>query len=287
MTLVMMSRLRTIETPPSQFAIWACRIALFALAMAALAIVIERADILELVPVLVAVGVALALAAVAIVMAFAGFVSLWNNGGPGFLQALSALLIGALLLSYPGYLAWKAQRLPAVTDVTTDPLDPPRFEVVSKLRPADRNLYPGSAVAGLQKATWPDIEPLEVTATPKAAFDGVMAVFTKRKWRIVDSRAPLPGRDGHIEAIARSPVMGLRDDVTVRIRPIREGGTRIDLRSASRFGSMDFGGNAERVLALLTDIDEAAANGKPEREARQKAAAVLKPAAAPGHGGKR
>lgn len=284
MTLVMMSRLRTIETPPSQLAIWACRIALFALAMAALAIVIERADILELVPVLVAVAVALAFAAVAIVMALAGFVSLWNNGGPGFLQALSAILIGALLLSYPGYLAWKAHRLPAVTDVTTDPLDPPRFEVVSKLRPADRNLYPGSAAADLQKATWPDIEPLDVTATPKATFDGVMAVFTKRKWRIVDSRAPSPGHDGHVEAIARSPVMGLRDDVTVRIRPTREG-TRVDVRSASRFGSMDFGGNAERVLALLDDIDQAAAAGKPEREVRQKS--VLKPASVPGHGGKR
>jgi len=284
MTLVMMSRLRTIETPPSQLAIWACRIALFALAVAALAIIIERADLLELVPVLVTVAVALALAALAVVMAFAAFVSLWNNGGPGFLQAMTAVVIGAVLLAYPGYLAAKAHRLPAITDVTTDTDDPPRFEVVSKLRPAERNLYPGSTAAGLQKETWPDIEPLEVTATPKAAFDGVMAVFTKRKWRIVDSRAPSSGRDGHIEAIARSPVMGLRDDVTVRIRPTREG-SRVDIRSASRFGTVDFGGNAERVMALLDDIDDASSAGKPEREARQKS--VLKPSSVPGHGGKR
>lgn len=285
MTLVMMSRLRTIETPPSRLAIWACRIALFALAVAVLAIIIERADFLELVPVLVTVGAALALAAVAVVMAFAAFVSLWNNGGPGFLQAMTAVLIGALLLAYPGYLAWKAHRLPAVTDVTTDADDPPRFEVVSKLRPADRNLYPGTAAADLQKEAWPDIEPLDLTVTPKAAFDGVMAVFTTRKWRIVDSRAPSPGRDGHVEAIARSPVMGLRDDVTVRIRPTREG-ARVDIRSASRFGTIDFGGNAERVIALLDDVDDASAiPGKPDREARQKSA--LKPSSVPGHGGKR
>ena len=286
MTLVMMSRLRTIETPPSRLAIWACRIALFALAVAVLVIVIERADFLEIVPVLVTVGVALALAALAILMALAAFVSLWNNGGPGFLQALTALVIGMLLLAYPGYLAVKAQKLPAITDITTDPSDPPRFEVVSKLRPADRVRYPGSVVADLQKRAWPDIEPLDLTVTPKAAFDGVMAVFTKRRWRIVDSRAPATGRDGHIEAIARSPVMGLRDDVTVRIRPMPEG-ARVDVRSASRFGSFDFGGNAERVIALLDDIDDASSTGKPDRESRQKSTTALKPSSVPGHGGKR
>jgi uncharacterized protein (DUF1499 family) len=285
MTLVMMSRLRTIETPPSRLAIWACRIALFALAVAALVIIIERADFLEIVPVLVTVGVALALAALAILMALAAFVSLWNNGGPGFLQALTALVIGTLLLAYPGYLAVKAQRLPAITDITTDPSDPPRFEVVSKLRPADRIVYPGSRAADLQRRAWPDIEPLDLTVTPKVAFDGVMAVVTKRKWRVVDGRAPAPGRDGHIEAIARSPVMGLRDDVTVRIRPMPEG-VRVDVRSAARFGSFDFGGNAERIIALLDDIDEASSAGKPERDAR-KSAAALKPSSVPGHGGKR
>lgn len=284
MTLVM-SRLRTVETPPSRLAIWACRLAVFALAVAALATVIERADLLEIAPVLVTFGAALMLAAVAIVMAFASFVSLWNNGGPGFVQAATAVLIGAGLLAYPGYLAYRGHRLPAITDITTDPADPPRFEVVARLRPADRNLYPGLAAAELQKRTWPDIEPLDLTVNPKAAFDGVMTVFTKRKWRIVDSRAPAAGRDGHVEAIARTPIMGFRDDVTVRIRPTREG-ARVDVRSASRFGTTDFGGNAERVIALLDDIDEAAATpGKSDRQERQKAA--LKPSSIPGHGGKR
>ncbi|MBO0752810.1 MAG: DUF1499 domain-containing protein [Bradyrhizobiaceae bacterium] len=280
-----MSRLRTVETPPSRLAIWACRLAVFALAVAALATVIERADLLEIAPVLVTFGAALMLAAVAIVMAFASFVSLWNNGGPGFVQAATAVLIGAGLLAYPGYLAYRGHRLPAITDITTDPADPPRFEVVARLRPADRNLYPGLAAAELQKRTWPDIEPLDLTVNPKAAFDGVMTVFTKRKWRIVDSRAPAAGRDGHVEAIARTPIMGFRDDVTVRIRPTREG-ARVDVRSASRFGTTDFGGNAERVIALLDDIDEAAATpGKSDRQERQKAA--LKPSSIPGHGGKR
>jgi uncharacterized protein (DUF1499 family) len=284
MTLVM-SRLRTVETPPSRLAIWACRLAVFALAVAALATVIERADLLEIAPVLVTFAAALVLAAVATLLALASFVSLWNNGGPGFLQAMTAIVIGAGLLAYPGYLAYQGHQLPAITDITTDPADPPRFEVVSRLRPADRNLYPGLAAAELQKQAWPDIEPLDLTVNPKAAFDGVMAVFTKRRWRIVDSRAPAPGRDGHIEAIARTPIMGFRDDVTVRIRATRDG-ARVDIRSASRFGTTDFGANAQRVLALIDDIDDAAATpGKPDRQERQKSA--LKPSSVPGHGGKR
>jgi uncharacterized protein (DUF1499 family) len=277
------TRLRPLEVPPSRLAIWACRLAVFSLAVAVLAIIIQRADWLEILPVLVTFGAALVLSALAVLLALASFVSLWNNGGPGFLQALTAVVIGAVMLAYPGYLAYQARKLPNITDVTTDAADPPRFEVVARLRPADRNLYPGLAVAALQKEAWPDIEPLDVSISPKAAYDGALAVITKRKWRIVDTRAPTAGRDGHIEAIARTPIMGFRDDVTIRVRPTRDG-ARIDVRSASRYGSRDFGTNAERVIALLDDIDDAATPEKPDRQERQKS---LKPSSNPGHGGKR
>jgi len=282
---MVMSRLRVLEEPPSRLAIWARRIAVFSLAVAALAIIIERADLLDIEPVLVTFGAALVLAMLAILLAFASFVALWINGGPGFAQAITAVLIGTALLGYPGYLGYKGYGLPAIKDITTDPIDPPRFEVVARLRPPNSSLYPGLATAELQKEAWPDIEPLLVTASAKAAFDGAMAVITKRKWRIVDSRAPLPNREGHIEAIARTPIMGFRDDVAVRIRATRDG-AKIDIRSASRYGTSDFGANATRVLALLDDIDDAATSEKPERQERQNKAA-LKASAKPGQGGKR
>jgi uncharacterized protein (DUF1499 family) len=282
---MVMSRLRALEEPPSRLAVWARRIAVFSLAVAALAIIIERADLLEIIPVLVTFGAALVLAMLSMLLAFASFVALWINGGPGFAQAIVAVLIGAGLLGYPGYLAYKGYRLPAIKDVTTDPIDPPRFEVVARLRPPNSSLYPGLATAELQKGAWPDIEPLLVNVTPKAAFDGAVAIITKRKWRIVDSRPPLPNREGHIEAIARTPIMGFRDDVVVRVRPAREG-AKIDIRSASRYGTTDFGANATRVLALLDDIDDAATPEKPDRQERQNKSA-LKASAKPGQGGKR
>ena len=280
-----MTRRRAFEEPPLRLAVWSRRLAVFALAVAGLAILIERADLLEIVPVLVTFGAALVLAALAILAALASFVVLWRNGGPGFAHAIAAVLIGAALLAYPGYLGYQGYQLPTLKDVTTDPIDPPRFEVVARLRPPNSSAYPGLATAELQKEAWPDIEPLLVTVSAKAAFDGAMAVIAKRKWRIVDARAPQPNREGHIEAIARTPIMGFRDDVVVRIRAVRDG-ARIDVRSASRYGYTDFGSNANRVLALLDDIDDAAAPEKPEKPEKP-AKPAPKVAAKPAHPAKR
>jgi hypothetical protein len=57
--------------------------------------------------------------------------------------------------------------------------------------------------------------------------------------------------------------MGFRDDVVVRVRG-GEDGSRIDVRSSSRYGSFDFGSNASRVRSLIDDIDDAVGNVKPE-----------------------
>ena len=107
-----------------------------------------------------------------------------------------------------------------------------------------------------------------------------MKVITKRKWRVVDSRPPQPrcplppvialgrrrpGRDGIIEAVARTPILGFRDDVVVRIRPTSDG-ARIDVRSASRYGRNDLGTNAARVRNLIDDIDDVLATPVPEKK---------------------
>jgi len=92
---------------------------------------------------------------------------------------------------------------------------------------------------------------------PDVAYRTALAVIDKRKWLVVDARPPTPaGRDGIIEAVARTLIMGFRDDVVVRVSP-QEGGARIDVRSASRIGLSDFGTNAARIRALLSDIDDA------------------------------
>jgi uncharacterized protein (DUF1499 family) len=266
-----MVRRRIAEDPVSRLAVWARWLALFALVATLVSIVVVRSGLLEVYPALATFGGALVLAALAILLAFASFVPIWRDGLRGLGHALTALFIGVALLSYPAYLGLKAYRLPAISDVTTDPIDPPRFETIARLRPraANRPEYAGLYAATLQRSAYPDIEPLVADVDPKAAYDAAMEVVTRRKWNIVDAREPLArGRDGHIEAVARTLIMGFRDDIVIRIRPDRDG-ARIDVRSASRYGRHDFGTNAARIRALLADIDDATGAPVPARKTPQ------------------
>ena len=145
--------------------------------------------------------------------------------------------------------------------------------MLARLRPRGRNDYPGKAVAEQQHAAYPEIAPLQLNVPPRLAYDTALALATKRKWLMVDARPPAAGRrEGVIEAVARTPIMGFRDDVVIRVTaPIRDG-SRIDLRSASRYGSHDFGANAARLRALLEDLDDAASNApEPRPEPEKKA----------------
>jgi uncharacterized protein (DUF1499 family) len=232
-----------------------------------LGIAIVQAGILEIIPSLAAFAGGLLLACVAILLALGAFVVIWREGLAGFGMALTALLVGIVVLAYPAYLGTKAYRLPAIADITTDPIDPPRFEAIARLRSREANpiLYAGLRAAELQRAAYPNIEPLIVSAAPQIAYESAVAVISKRKWRIVDARPPLPGRrDGRIEAVARTPILGFRDDVVVRVRSDPEG-ARVDIRSTSRYGRHDFGTNAARVEALSEAIDEAVGDVLPEK----------------------
>jgi len=258
------------EEPASRLAIWARRIAMFSLPVALLAIIIERAGLLEIVPVLATFAAALAMAVFAILLALIALITVWRHGVEGLGAATAAILIGLAMLGYPAYLAVKAYRLPAISDVTTDPIDPPRFETIGRQRSREANpvAYAGLYSAELQKAAYPDVVSLETTSNAKAAYEAAMTVIKKRRWNVVNEREPQPGRrDGYIEAVARTPVMGFRDDVAVRVRAVGQG-ARIDVRSASRYGRHDFGTNAARVKALLDDIDDIATVEKPEKPAR-------------------
>jgi len=281
----------------SRLAVWARRFALFSLVATVVAVIIVRSGALEIVPALSTLAGALVLAVVAILLAFGAGMVIWFEGVGGLRQAVSAFLIGAALIAYPLYLGIKAYRLPAIYDITTDPIDPPRFEAIARLRPRDANpiTYAGLYTAELQHAAYSDIEPDDTTSTPQEAYDAAMKVITKRKWRVVDARPPqsppqgpaprnidtrappgVPLRDGLIEAIARTPILGFRDDVVVRVRATSDG-ARIDVRSASRYGRHDFGTNAARVRNLIDDIDDVLAAPPPVKKSAP-------PAQAPGKG---
>jgi uncharacterized protein (DUF1499 family) len=264
-----MARRYIAEEPTSRLAIWARRTALFSLIATVLAIIIVRSGLLEIWPALATFFGALALAVVSLLIALAAFVVIWKDGLAGMGYALTAIGVSFVLLVYPAYLGVKAYRLPWIYDITTDPIDPPRFEALARIRPRDANpiIYAGLATAELQRAAYPDIEPLEEDSNAQQSYNAALQVITRRRWRIVDQRPPQPPRrEGRIEAVARTPIMGFADDVVVRVRSDGDG-SRIDMRSSSRYGKFDFGTNAARIRSLSDDIDEAVGNLKPEAPA--------------------
>ena len=80
-----------------------------------------------------------------------------------------------------------------------------------------------------------------------------MALVAARKmdWEIVDANK----RAGRIEATDTTFWFGFKDDVVIRVRPIGEGRSRIDVRSTSRVGMGDIGTNAKRVRNYLKAVD--------------------------------
>ena len=260
------------DEPTSKVATWSSRLGLFAFAVAALSIIIVRSGLLEIVPALATFGAALVFAGLAILLAFAAFVVIWRQGLSGLGHALLGLFLGLALLAYPAFLGTRALRLPPISDITTDTANPPRFDVLARLRPRGRTDYPGPAVAALQHTAYPDIVPLELDVPTKAAYDAALALVTKRKWYIGDARSPTPARrDGVIEAVARTPIMGFRDDVVIRVTPVGQG-TRVDMRSASRFGNHDLGANASRIRSLLEEIDDTVSSAPEPRSLPEKKA---------------
>ncbi len=269
-----MSRRNPFVQPLSPFAIWARRLAFFAIPVALLAIIFERTGMLEIYPVMATFGASLVLAGAAILLAFISLAVIWFTGDSGTGHAVGAILLGIMVIAYPGYLGYKAYKLPAIYDITTDPYDPPRFEAVARLRTREANpvAYSGLVTYTLQRRAYPEIEAISVTINAQQAYDAALAVVNKRKWRIVDERPPIAGRrEGRIEAIALSPIMGFRDDVVIRIRATGAAAAKIDLRSASRYGFHDFGANAKRVSDLIDDIDGVTSPDALERAARRAA----------------
>ncbi|KAA5595917.1 DUF1499 domain-containing protein [Blastochloris sulfoviridis] len=241
----------------SHLAIWSRRLALFALAVALLGIALSRLNIVETLAALGVFAAGVAVAAVAVLVALVALAAIWNDGYRGLAQAVTGLLVGLVVVAGPAAMAVIAYRLPAIHDISTDLVDPPRIIAGAAARPPGANpaAYEGERVAALQQAGYPDLKPLIKDWTPDQAFRAARELIEKRRWRILDQVPPRPGREGRIEAVVRTLVFGFRDDVVVRIRPAAEG-ARVDVRSASRYGVHDIGANARRIKSLLADLDD-------------------------------
>lgn len=163
----------------------------------------------------------------------------------GFVAALLALVIGVAAAAAPINWLLRAREAPRINDITTDTANPPPLVVTLQFRQSAPNppAYGGASVADLQKARYPDIQPIVLAVPPAEAFKKVDQAAMAMGWDIV-ARAPAEGR---LEAIDTTRWFGFHDDIVVRIKSEGPMGSRIDIRSKSRVGNSDLGVNAQRI----------------------------------------
>ena len=251
-----------IEEPTSVAAVWSRRLALFAIAVAGIGIVLARVSPNDVIAALSVLSAAFGVACVALLFALTGVVIIWRTGRGGVSHVVGAIFLAALLLAFPAYLAIQSIRLPLINDISTDLSDPPAYSRSAAALAARGPKTPGEipdSTRDDQRRAYPDVQPIVLDLEADEAYRLVQQAVAARGWRVVDQTRP-GGRTGigHVDAIDRTLIMGFPDDVTIRIRPLA-GQTRIDIRSASRYGRHDFGANANRIrrfaLELQTQLD--------------------------------
>jgi uncharacterized protein (DUF1499 family) len=248
------------EEPVARSAVWARRLAVFAVVTAGVAIALSRFRAADAFASLTVFAAALTCAAFAALLAGSALVIAWRTGMRGARQAAVALALSTALLGYPAYLTVIAFARPPIHEASTDLKSPPAFLLSAKAREARAGQTPpqmSEEARAAQRTAYPDLQTAVVPLDSSSAYQLALTVAADLGWRIVDTQPPNLGGEGGaaIEATDRSLFFGFVDDIAIRITP---GATQtaIDVRSVSRVGRHDFGANARRVRKFFAAVRE-------------------------------
>ncbi len=200
----------------------------------------------------VLVGSAFAAIAAAVLAAILILFSSLRRWRSSRAMPIAALVLALVAIAPPAMLLAKATSVPPIHDITTDTVDPPSFVALMPARVASPNgaAYGGEAIAKQQREAYPDVKPLVSRDAPSAETQRAADVARALGWEVV-ATDPAAGR---VEATATTEWFGFKDDIVVRVRPGASGGSRVDVRSASRVGDSDIGANAARIREFLARL---------------------------------
>lgn len=156
-----------------------------------------------------------------------------------FVRALPAIPAAASLL-----MALTGPEVPAIHDISTDTVDPPRYEAAVALRGDSSNpLDIKPDVIEQQLEAYPEIATIRSQRSYASSYSLALTTAEKLGWELTrqDPNA------GYIEAVETTAIMQFKDDIVIRVRTNAEG-SLIDLRSVSRVGRSDLGANAARIV---------------------------------------
>ena len=235
---------------------WSCRIALFSLSLLLATLALHR---LGSFPTNVAMNlfmVAYAGAGLAVLVGAVALAQIWRSGFGGAGSAAIGILLP--LIAFAGPLAYLTAflNLPRINDVTTDLAAPPRFAVLAKRNDgANSTAYPGQNFAQLQAKAYPDLRTLVTDRSAEETFELVEEAVRRMRWRVAAAEPPTgrAAKTGVLEATDQTLLVGFTDDIIIRVEGTATR-ARVDVRSASRYGSFDFGQNATRVRRFLAEL---------------------------------
>jgi len=266
-------------------AVWARRIALFFVQLLILTVLLHRFASLSTPAAINLLVVSLAGLLIAIAIAVGSLIRIWFGGQSGASHAVAAVFIACLGLALPGYYLAKAARLPMLTDVQTSPDEPLEFTTLNTMRPANAIPLkdPTPTQIDAQDDAYPDLDAMTLERSAPEVFSIVHEAVDRLGWDIVVNEPPGETCIGHIEATARSLIMGFTNDVVIQIKG-DDAHAQIDARSVSRYGMTDFGANAKYIRKLFAEVSAALEKGEktvleqaePKKDEAEKPKAIKK-----------
>ena len=261
------------------FAPWSLRTVALAAQLLVATLVLHRFAALPTAVAINLMAVAFTAAGIAALCGIAALTQIWRHGVSGTSSAASALLFGAALLLIPANYLPILMRGGSIYDASTDTAHPPVFQALGKTR-LTAGVAQGAAPVDTIGADTV-LEPVLTTRSPSDVFDLANDLMRQLDLNIVAEQAPGFGsEDGTIEATDRTLLLGLMDDISIRIGS-RDSATRVDVRSAARYPRLDLGRNAERVQLIVrklqASIDASVPSDPTLADAMPAAGAAVKP----------
>lgn len=175
----------------------------------------------------------------------------------GSMSARLAMILSLVPLIGIGSQLVLARSVPAIHNISTDTVNPPKFSRVTELRAGSDNplVYDASLLADVQAKAYPNVKTLLTDLKMRQAHKIAVGVASSFGWYIVAESVVT----GMIEATETTKLWGFKDDVVIRITERPNGGSAIDMRSVSRVGQSDLGANAKRIEKFMAEF-EARAN---------------------------
>ncbi|MFT6896831.1 MAG: hypothetical protein ACJA13_001235 [Paraglaciecola sp.] len=162
-----------------------------------------------------------------------------------------ASILALIAIAMPLSLMVKAQSVPRIHDISTDLVNPPKFEAIVPLRLDAPNpvAYPGEETAAQQRQAYPELVTQQYTQPVDQVFDAALASVNNLGWELANADKTR----GLIEATHTTAWFGFKDDVVIRIAQ-QDQVSVLDMRSKSRVGQSDLGKNAERIHEFLDNL---------------------------------